>query len=606
MSNYHFPNSERTKILLLTHITADNLGDQTIEISSNALVRAAIKNLGLPDDSYDILSVDASFVNKRYLQIHPNNQPQIAEALIKEADLIIFGGAPMFNYLYEGFADRTARTLDIIRKYGKPVIFSAIGIENFDEKNPTCIRLKNALNTPLVKMITTRDNFPALQKFVAGTNIRIDKVSDPAVLISHALSDIVPIRKHPSEAKKIGIFVIRGNAFKDNKIAFSADEAIKLWLDLGKELENRGYSYEYLTSGSHVDEAFIERLGVEYGVSHDKLVGNLNTPEDLACKISSYDGIVACRLHASIIAYSYRIPTVGLVWNNKVSSFYENIGYPERIIQVANISSTDIVDRLEQAMSHGVEHNEEFLMSCYRNLFDAVKGVLSPSCVNSAYSYEELCRNLYHCGASDIDEKLKCKFARVYRTFNQNLAVSQKRAAELKELRAAYSDLLERYNALDQTFSKLHSVLNQSAAVSPEKLLQEKKNQTFRIFYNIGKNARSMKDNLNSNYVASMGQVHIRPRSIELEPAKNVIKNDGSHRMHQNIFQIKGYTFNGWRLRVGIGEKRYILIQDGTLVERDSYDAAIHGPCKVFSPGEQMPVLNYYGISVVVAEGDWK
>ena len=149
--------------------------------------------------------------------------------------------------------------MDIINFYKKPVIFSAIGVESFDEDNYACKHLKNALNSKYVKMITTRDNIDALNCFVDGTDINVAKVSDPAVFCSNVLNDVVTQKRNKSKKKKIGVFVIRGNAFKDNRISFDKNQAIEMWLELAEKLEKKGYDYEFLTSGSHNDEVFLGR-----------------------------------------------------------------------------------------------------------------------------------------------------------------------------------------------------------------------------------------------------------------------------------------------------------------------------------------------------------
>lgn len=602
-----FKDSNKFKILLLTHISADNIGDQTIELCSNSLVRACFKNLGLDDNYYEILSLDAAFVNSRFLAHQSANQIDEAEQIIKEADLIIFGGAPMFNYTYEGFAERTAKTLDIINFYKKPVIFSAIGVESFDEDNYACKHLKNALNSKNVKMITTRDNIDALKCFVEGTDISIAKVSDPAVFCSNVLDDVVTQKSNKSKKKKIGVFVIRGNAFKDNRISFDKDQAIEMWLELAEKLEKKGYDYEFLTSGSHNDEAFLDKLIVEYGLDKDHCVTNLVTPEELATRISSYDGMISCRLHPSIIAYSYKVPTVGVVWNNKVTSFYENIGYPERVLQVEDITVKKIIDTLDKAMKKGVSHDKEFLMTSYEYLFNALKSIVAPRSKKNVYSYKELIDNLVSYEGSDIRKKMDWKMARVYRTFNSNLTTSQNRAEEINKLNEDYEILLDKYNILKDKMDRLRNVLNDGISLVDlsdyDMLIQS---QIYPMYYNIGKKMKSLTDNVNSNYSEDIGMLFERPNSIELVLNDNDIKNDGNSCFYDNVFKIDGFKFIGWRLRISIFGLKYVLSDKNKFINKDKYDMKKHGTLKVFNVGDKIPVIPFDGILNVVAEGVWE
>lgn len=55
--------------------------------------------------------------------------------------------------------------------------------------------------------------------------------------------------------------------------------------------------------------------------------------DELVNIISSFDAAVVTRLHSSIIAYSFDIPTIGLVWNNKQLMFGKAIKHSERFIE---------------------------------------------------------------------------------------------------------------------------------------------------------------------------------------------------------------------------------------------------------------------------------
>lgn len=569
------------RILLLTHVSADNLGDQTIEICSNALVQAAMNNLGIGSTQYEIISRDASSVNKRYLAMQEECQEKVTEELIQGVDLVIFGGAPMFNYKYEGFAERTARTLDIIRKYSKPVIFSAIGVEDYEADNLKCLRLKEALRKSCVKMITTRDNIEALQKFTEGTHIPTAQVADPAVFSSEVFVNYHDMSK--IQKKKIGLFVIREGAFKDNRIPFGREQSIQLWRELADVFEKRGYDYEFLTSGHFYDETFLHRLTLEYGLKREKCVLYMNTPEDLIEKLSSYAGVVTCRLHPSIIAYSLKVPSVGLVWNNKVKGFYESIGYPERIISVENMEADFIADRLEEAINDGVQRDPDFLMSNYRYLFDAIKNTFCPSENMVPYSYPELISHLPQYTGSDLESKMANKFSRIYVGFNSNSDTKSRYIKQAKELKKKLEVLQDKYN----------------------ELLVDKKLQ-FKIFYNIGKVCNTVEDHLNANYNEKIGKVLVRTKSIELLPAQNIIENNGTYKCMDNIFSFKGLRFKGWRLRAMINDKQFLMLEDGTYVERKDYDLKKCGPFRLFKPHEGIPIIQLDKVNVIVFEAVWE
>ncbi|MGO1944804.1 MAG: polysaccharide pyruvyl transferase family protein [Ancrocorticia sp.] len=176
----------------MTNRDSDNLGDQIIEASAISILHAVMDNLGYNKEDYSIKSRAAGMITRKYMETEDKSLLESAEKSISESDIIVFGGAPLFNYAYQVFYKRTIITLELAQKYGVPVLFSSIGVEPFDESNPKCRDLKTALNLPCVRQITTRDDYDAVLKYVEGTEISSAKVSDPAVL-----ADIV-FRKKPT------------------------------------------------------------------------------------------------------------------------------------------------------------------------------------------------------------------------------------------------------------------------------------------------------------------------------------------------------------------------------------------------------------------------
>ena len=570
-SNNHI----RHSILLFTHKTSDNIGDQMIEVCSRALLEAIMSNLDKERNDYEIISRDAGSVNKRYFSIQDDDQDKKAEKHIESAELIIFGGAPMFNYKYEGFSDRTVKTLKLIQKYNKPVIFSAIGVEDYEPHNPKCMRLKEALSATSVKMITTRDNFAALQGFVEGAEIVIDKVADPVVFAKSIF------RKKFEDAgggkQKIGIFVIRGAAFKDNKMKFTQDEAVALYRDLARELEEKGYDYEYITTGSHADEAFLARLTLDYGLPRDKCVLNVNSPEELVNKINSYSGVIACRLHANITCYALNIPAVGLVWNNKVSQFYESIGYPERFVKAESMTPKNIVEKLEAAMKIGVRHDEDFFMTVYNRLFTAVKDLLCPNTSASPFTYNELLEKLAPYNDGNLSERVHYKFSRTYKSLNSKIIALDKLSREMKELQKKYDCLLGKFE-------------NKIA-----------------VFYNCGRKCHELTNHISDTYNASLGKILQRTNSIELMTG-NTISNNGSYVLANNIFKFDGVSFEGWRLRlVDTTGRHFLLLNDGTFIMRVAENQERLKDCRLLMPGQKMPIFYYDGdFNTIVFEAVWK
>jgi polysaccharide pyruvyl transferase WcaK-like protein len=475
----------KIRVLLLTNRDSDNVGDQIIEATVTSLLEAAFANLDIPNDGFEISSRAAGIISRAYMRTMDPALLEGARKAISGADVIVFGGAPLFNYTYQSFYLRTIMTLELAQEYGVPVLFSSIGVEPFNADNPKSVALKEALALPVVRQITTRDDYESLQKYVEGTDIPIAHVSDPAVF-----ADIV-FRKKPGKAapappapptfsrrmkrrlrriarsilrrpapspakvrpavvaaatrpasKRIGLVATRAGIFKDNGITFTEDDQRQFWLDVTALLAERGYDYRIFTTGHFTDEVFIDAFARANNLPLSKVAITVNSPEELIDELTACAGVIAYRLHASITSFAYEIPSVGLSWNFKVPYFYESVGHGDRALDHTRWNATEVVDALEKAIGEGVTKDEAFLMSVYETLFAGIKGIFAPASERESYTYAELHDNLPRypgTSHSQYQAKVKNKLRRAYEQY-QRYSTYYARAQDAKAARAAKAD----------------------------------------------------------------------------------------------------------------------------------------------------------------------
>ena len=251
----------------------------------------------------------------------------------------------------------------------------------------------------------------------------IGKVPDPAVFCDRIFRRFSRKADAPRGRKLIGVFVLRERGFEDNRMPFSHDQVTAFYHELYRELEKRGYESRFMTSGHFADEATLEKLVLQYGVPRKKSVMCMLSPEQLFSEISDCDGVISCRLHPSIIAYSCRIPSVGLQWNSKVPGFYDSMGYSDRVVPVREMKAGHVVDVLEAAMKEGVVRDEAYMYSLYEKLFEGIRDSLYPEKSGlKPYSMEELLQRLTpYKGTKDAEKTLKLerKFKRIYDKYNE-------------------------------------------------------------------------------------------------------------------------------------------------------------------------------------------
>jgi len=280
---------------------------------------------------------------------------------VRSADIIVFVGGGIIKYKYQNFYHYIDYVTKIATESNVPVYLNSVGVEGYDRANVKCRLLKEALNRNCVKGITTRDDIERLTKYIEK-NISIGKVADPAVFTREAYS----INKRESEI--IGLGVCRKNLFIDNEIQYMGEELIRLWTDIIKKLEDEGVRWRIYTNGLREDNEFAEELcetiSRELGINCEGKMLIPSNDRELIEIIASFKGIIATRLHSSIIAYSLGVPSVGLVWNEKLKFFGETIGYPERFVEVKDFKADLLISKINQAIIEG--YNEDLYLE-YKN-----------------------------------------------------------------------------------------------------------------------------------------------------------------------------------------------------------------------------------------------
>lgn len=416
------------KVLLLTNRDSDNVGDQIIEANVLSLLKAVMKNLDVPAGGFSINSRAAGIISRKYMQTKDPVLLEDARKTISSADVVVFGGAPLFNYAYQNFYLRTIKTLELAQEYGVPVLFSSIGVEPFDESNPKCLSLKAALNQPCVRQITTRDDLASVQKYVAGTDIDVARVADPAVFSDIVLPAADAPSVLPDAKKRIGLVVTRAGIFRDNKIDFPEAEQRRFWREVISLLRERGYDYKLFTTGHFSDEVFLDSFVKADGIPQANAAITVNSPEELAAQLRVCAGVIAFRLHASITSYAFEIPSVGLSWNFKVPYFYESVGYGARALPPEQWNATAVVDAIERAMADGVQRDVPFLMSVYETLFAGFKGIFAADSAAQPYSFEQL-KSALPAHPKTTQAKYKAlvtrKFRRTYENYQKLAATAR-------------------------------------------------------------------------------------------------------------------------------------------------------------------------------------
>lgn len=290
--------------------------------------------------------------------------------LLKNVDLIIVVGGGLIKYKAQFFWGYLTALLEVATELHKSVIFNAVGVEGFDSSDYRCHRLKHALNLSSLKYISTRDDFETLfrQYFDSKPSIPCIKVADSAVWTSEAFN----INTHNNNSNIVGLGIARWNIFRDHGLDISEQEIKSLYIGIALELCRRGYEVVVYTNGAKVDAEIAHFI-------YNYFQGKLETlsffiphnSEQLINKIASFKGVIATRLHSCIISYSLNIPAVGLVWNDKLSLFGQNIGAEKNFVGIEHFDPIYIVDQLQNAFKSG--YNQSIRDSFRKTIVESIQ-----------------------------------------------------------------------------------------------------------------------------------------------------------------------------------------------------------------------------------------
>lgn len=322
----------RKKIkILLVQITNKNFGDSVIADNTRFLLKKATKYAWWK--KYEILD-------------YAINTEDLAQ--IRYVDAIVFAGGGLIKFRQENLYRQVSQIIMEAQKHEVPVFLNCVGVEGYDEQDPRCLQLVEAINQPCVKMITVRDDIACLKEhYIENERIRVREVFDPALYSEETYKTI-----KCDLDETIGLGIAREDLYKDYGItSIDRNYLIKFWKDVISLLEQKGYRWEIFTNGLDTDEAFAQIILDEVG--HGKKIRQPFNARELISQIRRMSGMIACRMHSNIIAYSLGIPSIGLVWNEKMTFWGTKCGYPERYIPYTKLEARTVVEALVSALQEG-------------------------------------------------------------------------------------------------------------------------------------------------------------------------------------------------------------------------------------------------------------
>ena len=342
------------KILIVSCVD-DNFGDNLIRICFEKILRTVLKNLGADLSSVELIKMSLKAADKE---------------LISRSDLIVFAGGGLFGINYMHYYDYMEEITRIADESGVPVVLSSMGVNNMGATPENEHLLSEMLARKCIYAVSVRENPGLFRRYAEGCDYSIVQVCDPAVWSEYIYHSHLSKRSRPSGKPVVGINAVRGGLFGDNGKPWKLGDEMKYMNDMKSLLEQRGVEYVFYTNGSFLDNNSLLYFAKEYDIPREHIVIPQSTRE-LVETIYGFSSVAAIRMHSSIISYALDVPSVNLVWNDKIPFFYQNIGYPDRAASFDQWSAEYAVSRLAEIQDDpGYKKDREYMVTLYDFLFD--------------------------------------------------------------------------------------------------------------------------------------------------------------------------------------------------------------------------------------------
>ena len=294
-------------------------------------LRAQISRMGIVDKQYKN-EVNRMTQEREYFE-------RLRE---QECDLVIVAGGQLFM---DSYALRLHYITKCFAEKGIPIIYNACGAgPNYSKQIRKC--LSETLENPGVYGVSCRDDVEKINCRYTMASKRTVPTYDPALGCSECYG---VVRDMESDVIGLGIMAPTRSTVKASCF---------FWARLIRELERKGIKWKAFVNGSGSDYTFARYVleavpGLDRPIE-ECLVSIPLYPRELVETISQFKSIISFRLHSHIIAASLDIPSVAVVWDDKVRFFFEKIGHSERCCRLWD-RPQKVLDKLIAAEKEGYD-----------------------------------------------------------------------------------------------------------------------------------------------------------------------------------------------------------------------------------------------------------
>jgi polysaccharide pyruvyl transferase WcaK-like protein len=268
-------------------------------------------------------AVSAALVGR---QIEARLAP-LAQSMLDDASGLIVGGGQLLNDVNLNFPLKLARLTGLAERRYLPTALNAVGVsQSWSARARELFR--GPLTSPGLRFVSVRDlrSRENLAGHYRQYGSRLPEIAihpDPGFLAAEAF----PRDGRPA-GETVGIGVTHPAVLRNHGAASVRENAAgfaRSFVALGRLVAAEGFAVEFFTNGSPEDEECLAEVArllppEDAGL---RVAARAGGPGELIGRIAGYRAIVSHRMHASIVACSYRIPFVGLAWDAKMEGVFD-------------------------------------------------------------------------------------------------------------------------------------------------------------------------------------------------------------------------------------------------------------------------------------------
>jgi polysaccharide pyruvyl transferase WcaK-like protein len=367
---------------------SDNLGDGVIADNLESFLRRSnISDVELCDISYR--SEVSTFKSKESTMEYFLKFPQFIRQLIVfmffslkyfrvgkkylhtklvDCDRLLIGGGQLVSDVDLNFPLKLYFLINMAEKFDIETRVIGVGVANKWNWISKWF-MRRVLTSKCIVNISVRDELSKsnLQEHFNISNVEI--LPDPALMSTLVDEYSYDDRNSGETVVGLGVADIGGLNYSSDIVNTHNDNDIKYISSIVKKNNILGIHVVLFTNGATEDERFLHEYIIpmlkKEGLIYS-YVERCKTPAELVKTISGFDFVVAYRLHANIIASSFKIPYFAIGWDNKVISFFKSQNRSDHVFK--NLKDIDSsYDEIIASSNESLTLNIEDVQNDYIN-----------------------------------------------------------------------------------------------------------------------------------------------------------------------------------------------------------------------------------------------